>query len=87
MRDVGNISVGETRNVLRKMMNEEAQEPDDIPVEVKIALGTKGVHFSQTCLTDSCEERRCQMNGGGCLYRCTRIKGTSRSAEIIGGSS
>ena len=44
-RDVGNISVEEIRNVLRKMKKGKAQGPDDIPVEVWIALGTKGVQF------------------------------------------
>ena len=45
MRDVGNISMEEIRNVLRKMKKGEARGSDDIPVEVWIALRTKGVQF------------------------------------------
>ena len=44
-RDVANISVEEIRNVLRKMEKGKAQGPDNIPVEVWIALGTKGFCF------------------------------------------
>ena len=35
----------EIRNVLRKMKKGKAQGPDGIPVEVCLALGTKGVQF------------------------------------------
>ena len=44
-RDVEDISVEEVRTGLRKMKNRKAQGPDDIPVEVWIALGNKGVEF------------------------------------------
>ena len=44
-REVENISVEEVRTELRKMKKEKAQGPDDIPVEVWIALGNKGVEF------------------------------------------
>ena len=61
--------------MLRKTKKGKAQGPDDIPVEVWIAEGTKGVKFLlQTFSTDSCEERKCQMNGGVCLSRCTKGK-------------
>ena len=40
-RDVGNISVEEIRNVWRKVKKGKAQGPDDISVEVWIALGLK----------------------------------------------
>ena len=44
-RDVEDISVEEVRTGLRKMKKEKAQGPDDIPVEVWIALWNKGVEF------------------------------------------
>ena len=44
-RDVEDISVEEIRTGLRKMKKGKAQGPDDIPVEVWIALGNKGVEF------------------------------------------
>ena len=44
-RDVEDISVEEVRTGLRKMKKGKAQGPDDIPVEVWIALGNKGVEF------------------------------------------
>ena len=43
-RDVEDISV-EVRTGLRKMKNGKAQGPDDIPVEVWIALGNNDVEF------------------------------------------
>ena len=43
-RDVEDISV-EVRTALRKMKNGKAQGPDDIPVEVWIALGNNDVEF------------------------------------------
>ena len=44
-RDVEGISGGEVRTGLRKKKKGKAQGPDDIPVEVWIALGNKGVEF------------------------------------------
>ena len=44
-RDVKDISGEEVRTGLRKMKNGKTQEPDDIPVEVWIAQGNKGVEF------------------------------------------
>ena len=44
-RNVEDISVEEVRTGLRKMKKRKAQGPDDIPVEVCIALGNKGVEF------------------------------------------
>ena len=87
-RDVEDISEEEVRTELRKMKKGKAQGPDDIPVEAWIALGNKGMEFLVKFLTDSCEERRCQMNGGGaCLYLCTKVKETSKNVETIGGLS
>ena len=43
--DVEDISVEEVRTGLRKMKKGKAQGPDDIPVEVWIPLGNKGVEF------------------------------------------
>ena len=44
-RDVGNISMKEIRNVLRKMKKTKPQGPNNILVGVWMALGTKGVQF------------------------------------------
>ena len=44
-RDVEDISVEKVRTGLRKMKKRKAQGTDDIPVEVWIALGNKGVEF------------------------------------------
>ena len=44
-RDVEDISGEEVRTGLRKMKKGKAQGPDDIPVEVWIALENKGVEF------------------------------------------
>ena len=44
-RDAEDISVEEVRTGLRKMKKGKAQGPDDIPVEVWIALGNKVVEF------------------------------------------
>ena len=44
-RDVEDISGEEVRTGLRKMKKGKAQGPDDIPVEVWIALDNKGVEF------------------------------------------
>ena len=44
-RDVEDISGEEVRTRLRKMKKGKAQGPDDIPVEVWIALGNKDVEF------------------------------------------
>ena len=44
-RDVEDISGEEVRTGLRKMKKENAQGPDDIPVEAYIALGNKSVKF------------------------------------------
>ena len=44
-RDVEDISGEEVSTGLRKIKKGKAQEPDDIPVEVWIALGNKGVEF------------------------------------------
>ena len=44
-RDVEDISVEEVKTGLRKIKKGKAQGPDDIPVEVWIALGNKGVEF------------------------------------------
>ena len=44
-RDVEDISVEEVRTGLRKMKKRKAQGPEDIPVEVWIALGNKDVEF------------------------------------------
>ena len=44
-RDVEDISVEEVKTGLRKMKKGKAQGPDDIPVDVWIALGNKGVEF------------------------------------------
>ena len=44
-RNVEDISVEEVRTGLRKMKKGKAQGPDDIPVEVWIALKNKGVKF------------------------------------------
>ena len=44
-KDLEDISVEEVRTGLRKMKKGKAQGPDDIPVEVWIALGNKGVEF------------------------------------------
>ena len=44
-RDVEDISGEEDRTGLRKMNKGKAQGPDDIPVEMWIALGNKGVEF------------------------------------------
>ena len=48
-RDVEDISVEEVRTGLRKMKKGKAQGPDDIPVEVWIALGNKDVEFLVNC--------------------------------------
>ena len=45
IRDVEDISGEEVWTGLRKMKKGKAQGPDDIPVEVWIALGNKGVEF------------------------------------------
>ena len=44
-RNVEDVSGEEVRTGLRKMKKEKAQEPDDIPLEIWIALGNKGVEF------------------------------------------
>ena len=44
-RDVEDIYGEEVGNGLRRMKKGKAQGPDDIPVEVWIALGNKGVEF------------------------------------------
>ena len=44
-KDVEDISVKEVRTGLRKKKKGKAQGPDDIPVEVWIALGNKCVEF------------------------------------------
>ena len=44
-RDVEDISGEDVRTGLGKMKKEKAQRPNDIPVEVWIALGNKGVEF------------------------------------------
>ena len=44
-RDMEDISEKEVRTGLRKMKKRKAQGPDDIPVEVWITLGNKGVNF------------------------------------------
>ena len=44
-RDVEDISGEDVRTGLRKIKKGKAQGPDDIPVEVWIALGNKGVEF------------------------------------------
>ena len=44
-RDVEDISGEEVRTGLRKMKKGKAQGPDDIPVEIWITLGNKGVEF------------------------------------------
>ena len=44
-RDVADISGEEVRTGLRKMKKEKTQGPNDIPVEARIALGSKGVEF------------------------------------------
>ena len=44
-RDVEDISEEEVRTGLRKMKKRKAQGPDDIPLEVWITLGNKGVDF------------------------------------------
>ena len=81
-RDVEDIFGEEVRTVLRKMKKGKAQGPDDIPVKAWIALGNKGVEF---LATDSCEEKRYQMNGErACLYLCTKVKETSRNVETSG---
>ena len=44
-KNCGSLSADPIRNVLRKMKEKKAQGPDDISLEVRIALGTKGVQF------------------------------------------
>ena len=84
-RDVKDISVEEVKTGLRNMKKGKARGPDDIPVDVWIALGNKGVEFLVNFLIDSYKERRCRMNGGGaCLYLCTKAKETSKNVEITG---
>ena len=81
-RDVEDIFGEEVRTGLRKMKKGKVQGSDDILVKAWIALSNKGVEF---LATDSCEERRCQMNGGrACLYLCTKVKETSRNVETTG---
>ena len=48
-----NISGEEVRTGLVKMKRGKAQGPDDIPLEVWIALGSKGVVFLVNCSIDS----------------------------------
>ena len=87
-RDVEDISVEKVRTGLRKMKKRKAQGTDDIPVEVWIALGNKGVEFLVNVFNRLLQGRRCQMNGGGaCLYLCAKAKKTSKNVQITEESS
>ena len=87
-RDVEDISEEEVRSGLRKMKKGKAQGPDDIPVEVWIAIANKDVEFLVNFFNRLLQGRRCQMNrGGACLYLCTKAKEISKNVEMTGGSS
>ena len=87
-RDVEDISVEEIRTGLRKMKKGKAQGPDDIPVEVWIALGNKGVEFLVNFFNRLLRGEKMQMNGGrASLYLCTKAKETSKNVETTEESS
>ena len=82
-RDVEDISVEEVRTGLRKMKKGKAQGPDDIPVEVWIALGNKGVEFLVNFFNRLLQgEKMPDEWRRSVLYLCTKAKETSRNVKI-----
>ena len=87
-RDVEDISGKKVRTGLRKMKKGKAQGPDDIPVEVWIALGNKGVEFLANFFNRLLQgEKMPDEWRRSVLYLCTKAKETSKNVEITGGSS
>ena len=78
----------EIRKVLRKTKKEKAQGPDNIPVEVWIALGSKGVHYLADLFNRLLRgEKMPNEWRRSVLVPLYKGKGTSRSVEITGGSN
>ena len=82
-RDVEDISVEEVRTGLRKMKKGKAQGPDDIPVEVWIALGNKDMEFLVNFFNRLLQgEKMPDEWRRSVLYLCTKAKETSRNVKI-----
>ena len=86
-RDVEDISGEEVRTGLRKMKKGKAQGPDDIPAEVWIGLGNKGVEFLVNFFNRLLRGEKMPDESRKSVLVPLYKKETSRNVETTGGSS